>query len=192
MFECSYATPSNYSGKLLEFRLQAHRVVLSSCSDYFRAMFTEPMRERHQDEIQLTGINAEGLELIIDYIYTSKLSLNLANIQTVLSTATHLQIVPVIGACSAYLKRQLDMINCVDVITLAENYALPRLRKFAYNHISQNFMNLTDKQLHRLTLEQVCSKASKGIHDFRLIIFLSSLIIYSVETIPSMLASFLF
>ena len=140
-----------------EFRLQAHRVVLSSCSDYFRAMFTEPMRERHQDEIQLTGINAEGLELIIDYIYTSKLSLNLANIQTVLSTATHLQIVPVIGACSAYLKRQLDMINCVDVITLAENYALPRLRKFAYNHISQNFMNLTDKQLHRLTLEQVCS-----------------------------------
>ena len=115
------------------------------------------MRERHQDEIQLTGINAEGLELILDYIYTSKLSLNLANIQTVLSTATHLQIVPVIGACSAYLKRQLDMINCVDVITLSENYALPRLRKFAYNHISQNFINLTDKQLHRLTLEQVCA-----------------------------------
>ena len=34
----------------------------------------------------------------------------------------------VIGACSAYLRRQLDMINCVDVITLAETYALPRLR----------------------------------------------------------------
>ena len=151
------------------------------------------MRERHQDEIQLTGINAEGLELILDYIYTSKLSLNLANIQTVLSTATHLQIVPVIGACSAYLKRQLDMINCVDVITLSENYALPRLRKFAYNHISQNFMNLTDKQLHRLTLEQVCVLNSfmNSMRVF-ILITLSSLITYWVVTIPSMLASFPF
>ena len=25
-----------------------------------------------------------------------------------------------IGACSAYLRKQLDMINCVDVITLTE------------------------------------------------------------------------
>jgi len=134
---------------------KAHRVVLSACSDYFRAMFTDPMRERSQDEIQLSGVNAEGLELVLEYIYTSKLSLTLANIQTVLSTATHLQILQVIGACSAYLRRQLDMINCVDVITLAETYALPRLRRFAYNYISENFMNLTRQQMNRLTLEQV-------------------------------------
>jgi len=134
---------------------KAHRVVLSACSDYFRAMFTDPMREKSQDEIQLSGIDAEGLELVLDYIYTSKLSLTLANIQTVLSTATHLQILQVIGACSAYLRRQLDMINCVDVITLAETYALPRLRRFAYNYISENFMNLTRQQMNRLTLEQV-------------------------------------
>ena len=75
--------------------LQAHRVVLSACSDYFRAMFTDPMRERSQDEIQLSGIDAKGLELVLEYIYTSKLSLDLSNIQTVLSTATHLQILQV-------------------------------------------------------------------------------------------------
>ena len=77
------------------FSLQAHRVVLSACSDYFRAMFTDPMRERSQDEILLSGIDAEGLELVLEYIYTSKLSLDLSNIQTVLSTATHLQILQV-------------------------------------------------------------------------------------------------
>ena len=58
-------------------------------------MFTDPMRERSQDEIQLSGIDAEGLELVLEYIYTSKLSLDLSNIQTVLSTATHLQILQV-------------------------------------------------------------------------------------------------
>ena len=61
----------------------------------------------------------------------------------------------VIGACSAYLRRQLDMINCVDVITLSETFTLPRLRRFAYNFISENFMTLSRQQLNRLTLEQV-------------------------------------
>ena len=75
--------------------LQAHRVVLSACSDYFRAMFTDPMRERTQEEIQLSGVQAQGLELVLDYIYTSKLSLTLANVQTVLDTATHLQVLQV-------------------------------------------------------------------------------------------------
>ena len=58
-------------------------------------MFTDPMRERTQEEIQLSGVQAQGLELVLDYIYTSKLSLTLANIQTVLDTATHLQVLQV-------------------------------------------------------------------------------------------------
>ncbi len=60
-----------------------------------------------------------------------------------------------IGLCSAYLRRQLDLLNCVDVITLSETYALPRLRRFAYNFVSQNFMNLTTQQINRLSLEQL-------------------------------------
>lgn len=43
----------------------------------------------------------------------------------------------------------------MDVITLAETYALPRLRRYAYNFISENLMNLTIQQVHRLTLEQL-------------------------------------
>jgi hypothetical protein len=58
-------------------------------------MFTDPMREKDQHEINLAGISSDGLKFILDYVYTSKLSLTLANIQTVLSTATHLQVLKV-------------------------------------------------------------------------------------------------
>ena len=71
-------------------------MVLASASDYFQAMFTEPMRERNQTDIHLYGVYAIGLEMILNYIYTSKITLSLANIQSVLSTASQLQITKVV------------------------------------------------------------------------------------------------
>lgn len=85
-------------------RFQAHRVVLASCSDYFRAMFTDAMRESRQSEICLNGVSAAGMRLLLDYAYTSRLALNLANIQDVLSAASHIQVVAVVEACSTYLQ----------------------------------------------------------------------------------------
>uniref|UniRef100_A0A1A9WCI4 BTB domain-containing protein n=1 Tax=Glossina brevipalpis TaxID=37001 RepID=A0A1A9WCI4_9MUSC len=44
----------------------AHRVVLAACSDYFCVMFTDAMREARQSEIKLNGVNARGIELLIE------------------------------------------------------------------------------------------------------------------------------
>lgn len=90
--------------------MQAHRVVLASCSDYFRAMFTDAMRESRQSEICLNGVTAAGIRLLLDYAYTSRLALNLANIQDVLSAANHVQVVAVVEACSNYLQVRLMLI----------------------------------------------------------------------------------
>ena len=79
----------------LPSKFQAHRVVLASCSEYFQAMFTEPMRERGQTDIHLYGVSSVGLEIILNYIYTSNIVLSLANIQPVLSTASQLQMIKV-------------------------------------------------------------------------------------------------
>ena len=86
------------------FYSQAHRVVLASCSDYFRAMFTDEMKERSLSEICLNGVSAKGLEGLLDYAYTSRLSLNLANILDVLAAAAHVQVPTIIQACSNYLQ----------------------------------------------------------------------------------------
>lgn len=135
---------------------QAHRVVLASCSDYFRAMFTDEMRERGQSEISLNGVSAMGMRCLLDYAYTSRLSLNLANIQDVLAAAAHVQVVTIVEACSNYLQAQLDLDNCVDIATIAETYSLHILRKRVYSFMCAHLHKFSKmKDFQRLTVSQL-------------------------------------
>ncbi|XP_039292521.1 kelch-like protein 26 [Nilaparvata lugens] len=122
---------------------QAHRVVLASVSDYFRAMFTDAMLESRLSEICVGGVPAAGMRLLLDYAYSSRLTLNLDNIQDVLSAASHIQVVAVVEACSNYLQTQLDLENCVDIATLSETYSLAGLRSVVYRFMSSHLVELS-------------------------------------------------
>ena len=50
--------------------IPAHRLVLSSVSDYFAAMFTHDVQEANKEEIELKGLDAAALKACIQYIYT--------------------------------------------------------------------------------------------------------------------------
>ena len=58
----------------------------------------------YEKEIKLEGVSAKGMHFLLDYAYTSRLALNLSNIQDVLSAASHVQVVTVVEACSSYLQ----------------------------------------------------------------------------------------
>lgn len=47
-----------------------HRLVLSSVSDYFAAMFTSDVREAKQDEVKMEGVDPDALWVLVQYAYT--------------------------------------------------------------------------------------------------------------------------
>ena len=79
-------------------RFDVHKVILVSCSDYFRSMFTSGMKESNQREIELKGITSKGLEKVIEVIYTSTTTLDGDDIFDVIGAATHMQVGQVVLA----------------------------------------------------------------------------------------------
>lgn len=147
------------SGELLDVTFvvekrsfRAHRVVLAACSDYFKAMFTGSMMEADQSEIVLNGITAEGFQVLLDYAYTSMIPLNLANVQNVLAAASHLQMIEVVHICSNYLQSQIDIDNCIDLVTIADTYSLSQLKIKVYKFMSGHLTELSHNgEFYRLT-----------------------------------------
>lgn len=53
-------------------RIRAHRLILAAASDYFSAMFTSPLNEAHQEEIEILGVDPNALIALVSYCYSGE------------------------------------------------------------------------------------------------------------------------
>ena len=65
------------------------------------------MREQEMREIKLHGVTKTGLKNIIDFIYTSKVNLDMSNLQDTLEAANFLQVMPVLNFCNQLLSSEV-------------------------------------------------------------------------------------
>lgn len=59
-------------------------------------------------EIKLHGVTKIGLKNIIDFIYTSKVNLDMGNLQDTLEAANFLQVMPVLSFCNQLLSSEVS------------------------------------------------------------------------------------
>ncbi|XP_048375419.1 zinc finger and BTB domain-containing protein 17 isoform X2 [Sphaerodactylus townsendi] len=74
---------------------KAHKAVLAACSHYFRMLFVD-----QKDVVHLDISNAAGLEQVLEFMYTARLSLSVNNVDDVLAVASFLQMQEIISACN--------------------------------------------------------------------------------------------
>ncbi|XP_071392261.1 kelch-like protein 9 [Centroberyx affinis] len=150
-----------------------HRVIMASASDYFKAMFTGGMREQEMREIKLHGVTKTGLKNIIDFIYTSRVSLNMANLQDTLEAANFLQVLPVLGFCNQLLSSEITIDNCVEVERIAADLLLEDVQVNIGEFVSQNLSSLVQSgcylQLSETSLANaLASNSLKGFSEMEL------------------------
>ncbi|XP_011506117.1 PREDICTED: kelch-like protein 5 [Ceratosolen solmsi marchali] len=127
-------------------RIPAHRLVLSANCEYFAAMFTNTLRETLQNEIELKEVNGDALWILILYFYTGTIDLMEDNIETLLATASLLQLDYVVKACCQFLIKQLDPSNCLGIRKFADIHGCSNLLKTANTYSNDHFMEVIKHQ----------------------------------------------
>ena len=136
--------------------IQAHRVVLSSVSDYFYAMFNSDLIESRKSHIVINDIDSQALMVLIDYIYTGQIDLNEANIYQIMSAANMLQLDKITRVGCNYLIKHLNISNCISTYRFSDKYLFNQLNEISKQFILDNFMSLVyTREFNELTYEEI-------------------------------------
>ncbi|XP_042694942.1 kelch-like protein 1 isoform X2 [Centrocercus urophasianus] len=136
-----------------------HRLVLSSVSDYFAAMFTSDVCEAKQEEIKMEGIDPNALWDLVQFAYTGCLELKEDTIENLLAAACLLQLPQVVEVCCHFLMKLLHPSNCLGIRAFADAQGCTELMKVAHNYTMENiievirnqeFLLLPAEELHKL------------------------------------------
>ncbi len=123
--------------KVEDGQFPVHRPIISACSPYFRALFTNGMTETAQREIFIPGTTAEVMSQIIEYAYTRNATITAANVERLLPAADQFHVLGLLKSCTAFLMKELDLDNCIGIRNFARNYFCETLGKSSFFFITQ-------------------------------------------------------
>ena len=134
-----------------------HKAVLAASSSYFEAMFAGSFKESTDDTIRLNSVRRLGLSVILDVIYSGRLELNVPNVTFVLQTAHLFQMSDVVEQCGNFMAGNLDLINCLEFLKLAEKYELEKCAIAADRYLLNNFLEISVRpDFLVLSKESIC------------------------------------
>ncbi|XP_026088499.1 kelch-like protein 42 isoform X2 [Carassius auratus] len=101
-------------------------------SDYFRALYSSGMRESAEESVQLRGLSAPGLELVLEFINTSQVQVANETLEDLIETASFLQVTSILKLLLSEIKQE----NCVELFKLSDIYGMHDLRKACLKFMS--------------------------------------------------------
>uniref|UniRef100_A0A1I8F907 BTB domain-containing protein n=1 Tax=Macrostomum lignano TaxID=282301 RepID=A0A1I8F907_9PLAT len=100
------------------------------------------MREAGASCLELKGVTAEGLQAVLEFVYTGSLALSVDRAEDILNTASHLQISEAVQLCIRFLQLALSLDNCVELLNLSELYCLDEFGSNVRTFLLENFEDL--------------------------------------------------
>ncbi|XP_077397727.1 zinc finger and BTB domain-containing protein 44 isoform X1 [Festucalex cinctus] len=85
----------------------AHKVVLACCSEFFRSKLLGRPEDEDKFVLDLHHVTVSGFAPLLEYAYTSTLSISTENIIDVLAAASYMQMFTVASTCSEFMKSSI-------------------------------------------------------------------------------------
>lgn len=123
-------------------RFPAHKVILASRSEYFRAMLYGGLRESHEKEIEIIDVNSiAAFKQLLLYVYTGHMSLSTMKeemVLNVLGLAHKYGFEKLEEAISDFLRHSLSIVNVCAFYDAANLYTLDSLGKECCSYIDRH------------------------------------------------------
>ncbi|XP_034689837.1 ARM REPEAT PROTEIN INTERACTING WITH ABF2-like isoform X2 [Vitis riparia] len=126
-------------------RFYAHRICLLASSDAFRAMFDGGYREKDAQDIEIPNIRWDVFELMMRYIYTGSVDVNLDIAQDLLRAADQYLLEGLKRLCEYAIAQDISVENVSLMYELSEAFNAMTLRHTCILYILEHFEKLTVK-----------------------------------------------
>ncbi|XP_041366387.1 kelch-like protein 10 [Gigantopelta aegis] len=135
-----------------------HRAILSACSPYFRALFTNQMSDTNRREVTITGVSADIMKVLIEYAYTRELIITRENVELLLPAADQFHVMGLLKQCCDFLYNEITPENVIGIRAFARAYFCHQLERSATKYILQNVSDVytTSNEFLQLEVEEVC------------------------------------
>ncbi|CAL8323016.1 unnamed protein product [Lota lota] len=128
------------------YEVDKHKLIENS--DYFRALYGSGMRESTADSVQLQGLSGLGLELVLEFINTSKVQIVDETLEDLIETASFLQVTPILKLLPSEIRPE----NCVDLYRLSEVYGTHDLRHACLKYMTCHYHPMLRRpEFHKLS-----------------------------------------
>ncbi|PWA74148.1 ARM repeat protein interacting with ABF2 [Artemisia annua] len=133
----------------------AHRIVLVASSDAFRAMFDGGYKERDAKVVQIPNIRWETFELMMRFIYTGSVEVNVGIAQDLLKAADQYLLDGLKRLCEYTMARDIKADNLRLMYDLSETYNAVSLRNACILFVLDQFDKLHSKPWYASFLLQI-------------------------------------
>jgi len=136
-------------------RFYAHRICLLASSDAFRAMFDGGYKEKDAKDIEIPNIRWDVFELMMRYIYTGSVDVNLEIAQDLLRAADQYLLEGLKRLCEYTIAQDIRIDNVSLMYDLSEAFNAVSLRNACILFVLENFDKLNAKSWYGELIKRI-------------------------------------
>ncbi|KAJ5075551.1 pep-cterm sorting domain-containing protein [Anaeramoeba ignava] len=127
--------------------IHAHKAILSSRSEYFYGLFRSKMKESQEGIVVFTDVSPEIFKLIIHYIYTGIIDINLNNAFEALISARKLLLDSgIINFLTMFIEENIQLENVIDILAISSRLNYQDLYFYCMKFVMVHFQEIIHSQ----------------------------------------------